>query len=75
MFVWLKAADLNWLVDRGQLYWAFPFSKASLNRTVSVIFSWIGQNVLYDKLVSVNGALSACRVVRVLYAFSYIILS
>jgi len=26
-----KAADLNWLVQGGQLYWAFLFCKCSLD--------------------------------------------
>ncbi len=26
----IKQADLNWLVQGGQLYWTFPFSKTSL---------------------------------------------
>ncbi len=30
MFAMPKAADLNELVEVGQLYWAFPFSKVSL---------------------------------------------
>jgi hypothetical protein len=30
MFVMSKAADLNWQVEVGQLYRAFPFSKGSL---------------------------------------------
>jgi hypothetical protein len=30
MFAITKAVDLNWLVQGGQQYWAFPFSKGSL---------------------------------------------
>ncbi len=33
MFVISKAADLNNLVQGGQLYWAFRFSKGSLHMT------------------------------------------
>ncbi len=30
MFVMSKATNLNYLVQGGQLYWAFPFCKGSL---------------------------------------------
>ncbi len=34
MFSILKAADLNDLVEGGQLYWAFPFTKGSLMKFI-----------------------------------------
>ncbi len=44
MFALSKAADLNWLVQGGQLYWAFPFSKVSVPKlfTVYILVPWIG---------------------------------
>ena len=34
MFSILKAADLNDLVQGGQLYWAFPFTKGSMMKFI-----------------------------------------
>ncbi len=34
----IKWADLNLLVQRGQLYWAFSLSKVSMNKTFKVLF-------------------------------------
>jgi hypothetical protein len=39
MFALSKAADLNYLVQGGQLYWALPFSKVSLS---SYLLVWAG---------------------------------
>jgi len=37
MFAISKAADLNWLVRGGQLYWVFPFRKGSLFLSIAAM--------------------------------------
>ncbi len=41
----IKWADLNWLVQGGQLYWAFPFRKSSLVTLSYILFSSVHVNV------------------------------
>jgi hypothetical protein len=42
MFAVSKASDLNWLVQGGQWYWAFPFSKGSLSEANLIMRPWNG---------------------------------